>query len=246
MNAWLLASTLLAAPPEGAQDNPHFAAAVQAWNEERWEDAAKAMARAYALDPRPEYVFAQAQALRFSGDCDAAVPRYRAFIALDPPADAVTEARGHIDACGGESTASPPPEPSPPPASDPTPVTSPPAIDDETRPVARPWWRDPAGHVLGWSGVAFVGVGAGLWGEGMARRRRGEAASDEQAYRDARRGGATMVSVGIPLVSVGGALVLAAITRFAVVGRRGGGRHEAAARRRAIVPRVSWTIVVPD
>ena len=229
-----------AAAPEAEGDNPHFTEAVAAWKDRRWPEAAEAFARAYALDPRPQYVFARAQALRFAGDCDQAIAGYREFIALAPPQAAIDEARGHITTCGGDpdaaaSAATKASEPSPPaPRVEPTPVR----VDPPPEPPPRRWWRDPTGHVLGWTGLAAAAVGGGFLGEGLARRARGQRADDEQSYRDARRGGATLLHAGIPLVSIGGALVLASVIRFAVVGAR-------AKRQRARKPALSQRGVVP-
>lgn len=212
-----LCLALVRAPePEGADDNPHFATAKAAWKEKRWDAAADAFEQAYVLDPRPEYVFAKAQARRFAGDCERAIADYREFIELAPPPAAIEEARGHIASCGGE--AEPAPTPAPAPRVEPTP---PPAVDPPPpAPQPRPWFRDPAGHALLWSGVAIAATGGGLLGEGLARRQRAEVADSEEEYRDARRGGETLYLVGIPLLSVGGALVIASIVRFAVVARK--------------------------
>lgn len=213
-------------PASPHRDNPEFDAAARAWQEQRWSDAAAALARAYALDPRPEYVFGRAQALRKGGDCPAAIEVYREFIDLDPPADAIEEARLYIRECGGAPEVAPAPAPV---TIEPPRVT--PAIPEPVRPPAPPlrrWWRDPAGHVLAWTGVAAAAVGGGVVGEGLSRRARGERAGDEQAYRDARRGGATLLHAGIPLLSVGGVLVLASIVRFGVVARMRADRRDRA------------------
>jgi tetratricopeptide (TPR) repeat protein len=232
----VLFALALSSEPEPPRDNPHFDSAVAAWKDERWADAAAAFARAYEIDPRPEYVFARAQALRFSGDCARAIDGYRDFIALDPPRGAIDEAREHIATCGGDPEASPPAEPSPDRAAEPVASAPQPAPGPEVTPsrerqapnAARRWWRDPTGHVLGWTGLAAAAVGTGFLVEGLARRERGERATDEQSYRDARRGGASLLHAGIPLVAVGGALVLGAVIRFAVIARaehRGARRH---------------------
>jgi tetratricopeptide (TPR) repeat protein len=212
---WLL---LARAPDEAAPtDNPHFATAVEAWRERRWPEAADAFERAYEIDPKPEYVFARAQAFRFAGDCEQAVATYRRFIALAPPRAAIDEAREHIATCGGD------PEPAPatsPPAPRVEPDAAPPVDPPIERRAPRRWWRDPVGHVLGWTGLAAAGVGTGFVVEASLRRQRADRADDEQGYRDARRGGATLMQAGIPLLSVGGALVIAAVIRFAVVGAK--------------------------
>ena len=94
------------------------------------------------------------------------------------------------------------------------------------------WWRDPSGHVLGWTGLLAMGVGTGFIVEGLARRDRGDRALDEESYRDARRGGASLLHAGIPLVSAGAALLVGSVIRFALVARaRRRHDREAATRR---------------
>lgn len=224
------------------EPNPHFEAAAAAWKEERWADAAAAFSRAYELEPRPEYVFARAQALRFSGDCAGAIEGYREFIAHDPPEGAVDEAREHIATCGGDPDATPELDPSRGPVSPepivaaPTRVSPPAAVPSEASRApreSRRWWRDPTGHVLGWTGLSAAAVGTGFLIEGLARRERGERATDEQSYRDARRGGASLLHAGIPLVSLGSALVIGAVIRFVVVARARGPRRHAFVRSRS-------------
>lgn len=233
MIAALLVLALARAPePATSVDNPHFAAAVEAWEARRWPEAAEAFARAYAIEPKPQYVFARAQALRLADDCSGAIKAYRAFIDLAPPPAAIDEARGYIVACGGDPTPTPPPPIAPRPivsadVSAPRP-TDPPLPATPAR--RRPWWRDPAGHAVGWTGLAIAATGAGLTIEGLARRERGTRAADEQGYRDARRGGATMLHAGIPLTCIGAAMVLAAVIRFAVLGARGPKRARELAR----------------
>lgn len=234
MIAALLVLALARAPePAPSVDNPHFAAAVEAWEARRWPEAAEAFERAYAIEPRPEYVFARAQALRLADDCTGAIAAYRAFIDLAPPAAAIDEAQGYIVACGGDPTPAPPPPIAPRPiapsdAGAPGPTAPLPAA--VVPPPRRAWWRDPAGHAVGWTGLAIAATGAGLTIEGLARRERGTRATDEQGYRDARRGGATMLHAGIPLTCIGTAMVLAAVIRFAVLGARGPSRARQLAR----------------
>jgi tetratricopeptide (TPR) repeat protein len=54
---------------------------------------------AYAIDPRPEILFSQAQAERLSGDCASAVVLYRQFLTTDPPAVHAEAARASLDKC---------------------------------------------------------------------------------------------------------------------------------------------------
>lgn len=209
MSAPTLALLLALAPaePPPREDNPNYRVAIAAWDDARWDDAARAFAAAYELDPRPEYVFAQARARRLGGDCAAAVPIFERFLALDPPASAQQDARRNIDECGGPTPAAVAPV-APRVVDTPTPAAAP-------RPVA----RDPLGHALLWPGLALLATGAGLLAD--AHVRRGRAGDlDEQRYRDELGPAPVMSRVGIALVSAGAALGIAGAVRFIVLGAR--------------------------
>jgi len=136
----------------GARD---FAAAISLFEE------------GFALEPRREFLFAEAQAHRLAGNCARAVPLYRRFLETAPSAIQVDATRLGLDRCAKQEAAAataartaPPPEPAPPggarkPASDP--------IPPPTRPEQRPWWQDPPGLLAAGVGVATLGVGIGYW-----------------------------------------------------------------------------------
>lgn len=218
MRACLLAAALAAEPSSDAE------AGVQAFAEGRYEDAAKILERAYAAEPDPALLFAWAQAERYAGHCDVAVPLYREYLKEEPPADVRGLAREAIVACGEDPDRAPElePEPEPEPVVEPEPEPEP-QPDEPAR--ARPAARDAWGHALTWSGVAVAGVGAGLLGEAHHRRAEGEEARDEQAYRDALQGAPALSRAGIGLLAGGGALVVAGVIHFAIVAARGRGEE---------------------
>jgi hypothetical protein len=225
MHACLLWAALAAEP------GPDAEAGVQAFAEGRYEDAARILERAYAVEPDPALLFAWAQAERYAGHCDVAVPLYRAYLEDEPPADVRALAREAIEACGEDPdhTAEPEPEPKRP---EPEPVVAPlpePEPEPEPPPRHRTAARDPWGHALTWPGLALAGVGAGLLGEAHRRRAAGEGAPDEQAYRDALQGAPVLSRVGIGLLVGGGALLAAGVIRFAVVAAQGRGDAGASA-----------------
>ena len=229
----LLVVGLLLAPEETRSSNPHFAEAETAFREQRWIDAAAAFAAAYELDPRPEYLYAQAQAERMGGECERAITTYRRFLAADPPDQAAKDARANMSKCAAvlpalEASPGPPAEAAvePPPAivDDPSNPTEPsPVVDGPS------WYRDPWGGVLTWTGVALGGAGGALLGEAHRRRDRAENSPDEQVYRDTMRGAPLMSRLGIGLLSAGGALLVSGIIRYATVGRSRGPRRTAGA-----------------
>jgi hypothetical protein len=105
----------------------------------------------FALHPRPEFLFAEAQAFRLEGDCSRAVPLYRQFLDSNPTSIQIQATRLALGRCGPERSVSA------------TPTLSPPAV--RTPPVnatERPrWWKDPwALSSIGVGGAALaVGVG---------------------------------------------------------------------------------------
>src|SRR5688572_19809072 len=64
---------------------PHFERATAAYEARDYDGALVALRAAYAIDPRPDLVYAQAQAQRMAGRCADAIETYRAFLALQPP-----------------------------------------------------------------------------------------------------------------------------------------------------------------
>lgn len=204
-------------------------AGVKAFAEGRYEDAARILGEAYRAEPEPELLFAWAQAERYAGHCEHAVPLFRDYLAGSPPVDVRGLAREAIEACGDDPDAPPPPE-------EPADAGAGDAADADTdarAPVApvdpagpdRPSnrvARDPLGHALTWSGVAVAAVGAGLLTDAHRRRSEAQGAGDEQGYRDALAGAPTLSRAGIAVLAGGAALVVAGVVRFAVLaGRRG-------------------------
>ncbi len=65
----------------------------------RYEAALSAFKEGYAIDPRPEFLFAMAQTERLSGDCGSALVFYREFLATKPAQLHADLANGMIDKC---------------------------------------------------------------------------------------------------------------------------------------------------
>lgn len=84
-----------------------YDAGMQSYATRDYVAAAQSFAQAYAIDPQREILFAQAQATRLGGDCPAAVPLYRRFLATDPPARQVDATRIALARCETAAAASP-------------------------------------------------------------------------------------------------------------------------------------------
>ncbi|HET6585088.1 MAG TPA: tetratricopeptide repeat protein [Nannocystaceae bacterium] len=207
----LLAPTLEPEAPRA--DNVHYRVAEQAFADGRWQDALAALERAYGVDPRPEYLFMQAQVLRTHDRCAEAIAKYREFLAAGPPREDVLSAQAGLALCGettpSEVAAPRPVEPRPAPAPAPAPSVPP-----------RKRSADPVAHALMWPGLAVAGAGAGLLAAAHVRAARAHRADSEPEFE--RRAGPTpaMSYAGIALLSIGGAALVAGIVRQIVVSRR--------------------------
>ncbi len=208
-----LAIALAATPaplPEDAAER-----AGELFRRGRFADAASAFGEAYAETGDPALLFGRAQALRRAGNCKAAIEVFEQFIDAGPPEPDVREAEAVIEDCReilGEEAQPEPPPPVPPADTTPQPV---PQTQTSTRPK---WWRDPAGGVLLGTGLGAAAIGGALFGVSYSRAsdRSGET---ETEYEDRRRSVRSLSAAGITLLSVGGALVVGSIIRYAVVAR---------------------------
>ena len=75
------------------------AQAEAAFANEDYDAVTAALREAYAIDPRPTFVYGLAQADRLGGRCDAAIDHYATYLALDPPEGPAEEARLGVQEC---------------------------------------------------------------------------------------------------------------------------------------------------
>jgi hypothetical protein len=175
--------------------------------------AARALGEAYALEPRRDVLFAQAQATRLAGDCAAALPLYQQFLDSDPPEQQIAATRIAMGRC--ESAR-------------PAPVAAVVAAPPTPTPIARkPVYRDLLGGALLGSGLAAAGVGAALMASARAVN---EGATGQSGYADyaSRRASAeSRWRLGLGVVVAGAALAAGGAGRYLWVWRHGlgvGGR----------------------
>lgn len=219
--ALLLSATAAASPVDTLLERGLRSYAVG-----HYPEAIASFQRGYEMEPRPEFLYALAQAQRMSGDCRGAVASYRAFLRTTPPERAAAPARQNLQRCEELIAASPPEAVTPPPATVETPLPPPPQQQVVERPPPLPpppWYRDRAGLALGIAGLGTAAAGAVLWGLGEAGAR---SLADAKQYStfaangaNADRYGSERIA-GIICVSVGGALVVTSIGRFAALARR--------------------------
>lgn len=239
MAPWLIAWLAVAGPAKGEAAR-RAEAAFEAGD---YETAASAAEQAYAEEKDPVYLWVRAQAERFGGHCEPAIEHYRQFVEAVPQGQAADAARDNIAECE-QALAAVPDEPS----SEPDPVdplgplepegsgSSPtePGVDPSPEPSpsdrGRRWYRDPWGGALVGVGVVALAVGGGLYGRARVDAREAEDATHVVTYGERIDRAVTLSRAGIPVMAVGGALVVAGVVRWIVVARRGARNDRAALR----------------
>jgi tetratricopeptide (TPR) repeat protein len=209
-------------PPLTPAARERYEAGLAHYAARRFPEAIQALRAAYALEPRREILFAEAQATRLGGDCAAAVPLYQRFLDSDPPARQLEAARIALARCRDAAAAPPPAAPlartaTAPPAAPPEPV--------KPTPPPGPWYRDPTGAVLAGSAALALGVGTGFLiaaGQANDRADRQRSYGDYEVHRveaeSHRRTGR--------LLLLGGAILgAAAAGRYVWLGWSPGGRE---------------------
>lgn len=170
-----------------------------------YASAIKLFEEGFALEPRREFLFADAQARRLAGDCRGAVPLYQRFLGMSPPP--VQESATHIALarCAQQMATERPAAPPVPVAPAPPPPPPPPP----------PWTHDPAGAVLLGAGVVGLAVGVGFLAASFAALPVADAKHPEfySAFSVAESRHAIAV---VGLVG-GGALTAAGVARYAWV-----------------------------
>ncbi len=214
LTATLWLGTATAAPTEP----PSVETAEQAFVAGDYARASAGFAEAYATEPNPRYLYAQAQSERLAGNCPLALQLYDEFLAQDPPAKAAEDARANRARC---TTAAPPP---PPTTSDAGGATTPepegPADGDRPPSSTRPWYRDPWGGALAGSGMFVGGLGIGLIINAVNLDEDAASAPNEGAYETTREDAKVRHRVGIGVTAAGAALLVGGIVRWTIVGVR--------------------------
>ena len=177
--------------------------ALDAWEEGRYAEARAEIARAYELDPKRRYLYARARIEQADGHCDVANEFYRRYLDEGPPEVDANAAKRAIAACerqiadaGGTTTVDPPPIP------------------------ARPWHRDPLAIGLVTSGAVVLAVGFGLFGRAFVEHREAKRTLDHAEFDRRVRRARVLSPIGIAGISLGAALVVGGVVRWAVVRRR--------------------------
>jgi tetratricopeptide (TPR) repeat protein len=188
--------------------------------------AEQELKEAYRIDPKPEILYAIAQAQRLGGACDRAITTYKNFLRARPGPEQAKQAEDNIARCEADLKATPPEQPPPEPTSPPepaepaSPVVEPvPAAPPppEAPATGVPWTRNWIGHVLlvGGLGLAAGGTYLALDADRTIRDINGTPFYDAFVARsgdfDAAR---TRRTIGFAAVGTGGALVLTGVVMY--------------------------------
>ena len=163
----------------------------------------------YALDPRREFLFAEAQAKRLGGDCRGAVLLYQRFLTTHPPNVQINATQIALARCAQELARRP----------EVLVVTPPPAAPPD-RPAPPRWWSDPLGLTAAAGAVVGIGLGIGFLAAASAARSDADGATTLADYTSRWSTAETRLAAGLTALAVGGTLGAAAALRFVVVRRR--------------------------
>ena len=139
-----------------------FKKGVADYTAKNYDAAAASLAASYALDPKPEALFAQAQAERLGGHCHEAIPHYRHLLETASDLPTIKAVQTNLAAC-------PPEDPRPivkvePKVEAPPEKVEPVAPQIVTRTVVREVPRsDRLSTVLFAGGMLGLGAGVGLY-----------------------------------------------------------------------------------
>ena len=189
------------------------------FNVQHYDNAAEEYQAAYVLDPKPEYLYAVAQAQRLAGNCANALPSYRAYLRTDPPADQRAKAEKNLERCALQDRveaaiqfsdlATPPALPPPP-------------LPAEPVPMPHPAKSYLVGHILVGAGLVLMGGGAYFYREGHSAI---EAHNRAASYDEFLAGGAGIDGaqrqhvVGVSALAAGGTLAVGGIVYYVLRAR---------------------------
>jgi tetratricopeptide (TPR) repeat protein len=205
-----------------AQAKQHMELGTRYYSIQQFNKASDEYQAAYLLDPRPEYLYALAQAQREAGDCVKAIRTFENFLHLVHSEKYEALANTNIERCKHDLAEHPPSEGPPKPGPDRPPVAPPPETHVSPPPPApppepSPWYRDWVGHAFVASGTVAAITGAVLFVSG---RKTIDDASSAPTYADflAQQGSLssahTKQEAGVAAMAVGGGLVVAGVAHY--------------------------------
>lgn len=237
MTRALVIAALLVAGSAGAVPRntvkAHIDKATKAHAEGKFDVALEELEAAYALDPKPDLLFAIGQVYAKLDNCTQAISYYEKFSATTKDAQAKQVVTQAIDACKTKLAATAPkPEPVP----EPVPEPEPPKVEVESKPTpvpvmkdkpavfaqprstptgGSPWYKDPIGDALVGGGIA-AGVVALVMRSGAQSEADKAVApgASENDYRDHSDKADSKETLALVFGVTAGALVTGGIIRY--------------------------------
>ena len=215
-----------------------FELAIEEYKAKDYPAAAASLAKSHALDPRPDALYALAQAERLGGNCPAALIHYEALLEASKDDKTASAVKANIELCRQIEAGK---EPEVDPAADPEVVEQQDAPTIEYRTVVRTEQRSDVASI-----ALFAGGGTALGGSValylMSRSASGDAdrAQTLADYNERFDRAARLRWMSYAAAGVGVSLVTYAVVRVVTGGRREASRNEV-----AVVPirggsMVSW------
>ncbi|HSY40565.1 MAG TPA: hypothetical protein VLA79_13585 [Polyangia bacterium] len=162
----------------------------------------------FALDPRREFLFAEAQAKRLGGDCRGAVILYQRFLTTKPPALQIDATQIALARCAQELAKKPE-----------VVIMTPPPAPPPPKPAPPRWTRDPWGLAVTGAGVVALGIGIGYLVAAESARSDAANAPTYAAYVSHWSTAGARLDVAIGALAIGAALTATGVARFLVVRR---------------------------
>jgi len=244
--ALLFASQAHATPRNTAK--AHVDKAMKAHKQGKFDVALDELKAAYALDPKPDLLFAIAQVYVKLDKCEDAISYYEKFDAVTKDAQAKQVVAQAIDACKAKIAPKPPdppppdpaltnPQPDPTPPPQPDPISQPPNPQPDPGPVGHspddpfaagrsdkpnrsPFYKDKVGDVLVVGGVAAGVVGLVMWRGAVGDLDDAEKASTLDGYNDKVDSAHSKRTISVIAGAAGAALVTVGIVRFVTHGKK--------------------------
>lgn len=205
------------------QVDTHLRRGIEFYAEKEYELAIVEFRAGFALDPRPDFLFALAQAERLSGDCPTAVIYYKRFLATKPSAKQSEAARINMKRCNRALESGPE---GPPrmrtddalrdaegvkavPAAMPNPTS-----DDLA--VNTPWYRDRVASSLLVAGVVSAGIGTGFWVASSSAKSAADDASNLDDFRAHMSAASSRRTISLVSLAAAGGLIAAGVVRLAL------------------------------
>ncbi|MCE9579185.1 MAG: hypothetical protein K8W52_39040 [Deltaproteobacteria bacterium] len=204
-----------APPTPAAQANALANSAAAHYKKGERLEALQDMRSAYAVDPRPDFIYGIARLEAELNDCDGAIAHYKRYITDSPGTQGAVDAQAGIAACeaklGITHEAAPDVKPDVTPDVKPTIVRQPPPPP----PRAKPFYTDPLGDGLAVGGLAGGVAGLVLYLGARSDIDKSETAATLQAHLDLVDKAEQKRTYAVVAGAVGGALVVGAVVRWA-------------------------------